>query len=235
MKKLLALILALAMVICLCACGGKEDPKPTEDQKEPAADVATEPVQEDPTEAPVVSDGLSMTTLLNAPESPAEDFDVVEYGNGDVVLELYLGDDEIVVIPESLGVTHIASYTFANDLPVKAIKLSNSVKVIEMGAFGLNNNLEYVACGSELQEIGNGAFQNCKNLKEILLSEALVKIGVGTFSGCASLSSVELPASTTDIHPKTFGGCADNFTIIGESGSVAEEYASSEGIAFQAK
>lgn len=232
MKKLLAMLLVLAMLLCLCACGGNNE-EPIEDEME--TPVETDAATQDEPEVPAVTGDITMEALMSAPESPAEDFTVIDHDNGVIELLGYTGDDEIVVIPESLGITQIASYVFANSSPVKAIRISNTVTSIEMGAFGLNENLELVVCGDSVEVIGEGAFQNCVNLREIILSEKVTLIEDAAFSGCEKLKSIEIPASVTEIEMLAFYPAPEGFTIIGEAGSVAEEHANSEGIAFESK
>lgn len=232
MKKLIALLLALVMVLSLAACG-----KDNDEQTGGETESADAQIQENGSEEkePVASGEITMAALMAAPESPAEDFSITEYEEGKAILLGYLGDDEIVVIPESLNITHIEKYTFANNTDVKAIRLSNSVEVIGFGAFGGCEALQLVACGDAIRELGESAFQNCYNLREITLKDGLTKIEAYALSGSDCLMSVEIPASVTEIHYAAFYAAAEGFTIIGEAGSYAEQYATEEGIPFQAK
>lgn len=236
MRKLIALLLALAM-LCFAGCG-KEAGNPSDDEGTKAP-VNTGAVQGDEqtetTEERVQSGEITMEDLLNAPESPVEDFNVIDYEEGGVYLEGYLGNDEIVVIPESLGVTHIANYIFNNDTPIRAIRFSDTVQVIGTSLFTGNNNLELVALGKGMREIGIGAFQGCSNLREIKVYDGLTTVRDSAFSSCDSLKEVYVPATVTEIEILAFFLMSDDFVIIGEAGSAAEEYANSEGITFQAK
>lgn len=237
MKKIIALLLALAM-LCFAGCGkgGNETPDNNDDTKAPvSADPTDNQGQENPNKETVSSSEITMEDLLHAPESSAEDFKVMTYGDGSVVLEGYLGDDEIMVIPESLGITRVAKYIFNNDAPIKAIRFSSTVKVIDMSAFTGNSNLQLVALGDGMQEIGLGAFQGCSNLREIKINDGLMKIDTNAFSSCDSLKEVTIPSSVTVIEPLAFFLLPSDFVIIGEAGSAAETYANSEGITFKAK
>lgn len=239
MKKIIALLLALAM-LCFAGCGkgGNETPDNNDDTKVPVNTDPTGNQGQEGTQKETVSNNngeITMEALMNAPESPVEDFDITDNGEAGVLLVEYLGDDEIVVIPESLGITHISAYTFANDCCVKAIRLSDTVVVLEKSAFALNENLQLVVCGSGLQEIGAGAFQNCTYLKEIKLNDGLLSIDKFALSGSECLTRVEIPASVTEITSAAFYAVVDGFVLVGEAGSAAETYANEEGIAFEAK
>ena len=183
----------------------------------------------------VVSGEITMEQLMAAPESPVEDFEITEYEEGKAILLGYLGDDEIVVIPESLNITHIEKYTFSKDCGVKAIRLSNTVQVLHQGAFGLNENLQLFVSGTGLVEIGAAVFQSCTNLREVVLNHGLLSIKEFAFGGLPHVNSIEIPASVTEMSTAVFFPSAEGFTIIGEAGSYAEQYAREEGIFFQAK
>lgn len=243
MKKFIALLLAIVMVLSLAACGGEKDPVSdnggNNSNDTPVNNEQTQPEEtKGGNDEPVVSGGISLNKLMNAPVSPESDFECMDQGNGGLVLLQYLGSSEVVVIPETwngMPITAISSYVFANDSSVKAIRLADNIEVVMGGAFGLNKNLEIVVCGNSLKKIDEAAFQSCSNLHTVVLNDGLETICGVSFSGCKSLVELEIPASVTEIQPMTFYNGPENLTIIGETGSAAEAYANSEGIAFQAK
>lgn len=178
---------------------------------------------------------ITLEALMNAPESPEEDFDVIDYGDGDVILEQYLGNDEIVVIPESLGISKISSYVFGYKSPVKAVKLADSIKVLEPRVFATNEILEIFVAGKGLIEISEATFQSCAKLREVVLNEGLKTIYGLTFTSCSSLKKVEIPDTVTYIQAGTFYSTPDDLTVIGKSGSIAESAATEDNVNFQAK
>ena len=178
---------------------------------------------------------ITLEALMNAPESPEEDFDVIDYGDGDVILEQYLGDDEIVVIPESLGISKISSYVFGYKSPVKAVKLADSIKVLEPRVFATNEILEIFVAGKGLIEISEATFQSCAKLREVVLNEGLKTIYGLTFTSCSNLKKVEIPDTVTYIQAGTFYSTPDDLTVIGKSGSIAESAATEDNVNFQAK
>lgn len=240
MKKILSLILVLVMMVSLVACGNSGETEQNAGEKENAG--SNEQVAPAETEggnqAPAVSTEITLEILMKAPESPESDFECVDHGDGDVELLRYLGNSEIVVIPATWNgkeITTVASYVFANDSTVRAIRLSDSVKTLEGGACGLNTALEIFVCGEGLEVIGEGAFQNCTNLREIVLNNGLIKLDPFCLSGSDHLMSVEIPETVTEIDYTAFYIVPDGFTLVGAAGSYAEEYANSEGLAFKAK
>lgn len=231
-RKILVLLTTICMLYGLVACGdnatntGNETNEITEDEENISADNAED-------EDISASDEITLETLLEYEASSENDF-MCSGTDTEQYINVYEGDDEIVVIPETingLSVTKIDGYVFANDSPVKAVKFADSIRTVSQGACGLNNNLEIVVCGSSLESIGAGAFQNCEALREVQLNEGLKTIGDFAFSGCTNLESLYIPSSVDNISFMAFIG-TDNLTIYGESGSYAETFASDNNIPF---
>lgn len=91
--------------------------------------------------------------------------------------------------------------------------------------------------------IGDNAFFGCTDLQFLYLPDSLTEIGDRAFYHCRSLSEVTIPASVTKIGAYAFGfykeqweawdiGQESEFTISGERGSVAEQYARRHGFTF---
>lgn len=239
MRKFVMTWMALLMAVSLVGCGGTSD-KP---QQSSSAGVNTDSGVQ--TEVPATDSGsipeageITLEQVMNHPESPEGDFECADHGNGDVELLGYSGDDEIVVIPETWNgkkITTISSYVFANDSPVKAIRLSDSVKEVMDSAFALNQSLQIFVCGNGMENIGVGAFQECANLHTVRLNEGLKVIEGASFGGCKSLLELEIPESVTEIQLMTFYNGPEDLVIVGVAGSEAERFATSEGIEFRAK
>lgn len=234
MKKIFVCFIALVLMVTCVACGTSEK-KPSEKD----SNILPSTSENDSTEdTKLKSNSISMEELLNHKESPDTDFFCTDDGNGGLVLMEYLGNDEIVVIPEKIDgkpIKSITKYVFANDCSVKAIKLSNSIEEISDFAFALNKNLQLVVCGNGLQTIGKSAFQACESLREISLPEGLKIIKSLAFSQCRGLNSVTIPSSVETIEVIAFNLMSDDFTLIGDADGVAESYAKSESINFKTK
>ena len=103
-------------------------------------------------------------------------------------------------------------------------------------AFTQNYQIELVICGSGLETIGENAFLECKNLSEVELNEGLQSIGQMAFCMCKTLNFVYIPESIEEIGTAAFGYLSpDDFVLQGKAGSVAETYAQSEEIKFEAQ
>ncbi len=154
-------------------------------------------------------------------------------------------------IPES--VTSIGSSAFENcDAMTKAV--INSSGSIGSKAFYDCDALESIEMGDGITSIGANMCYGCDSLKEIKFGKYITTIPDSAFRLCASLETVTLPrycqtvASnafaedtklttayimpyTTSIQDNSFSYPA-KMTIYGKSGSYAETYANSRGIAF---
>ncbi len=91
--------------------------------------------------------------------------------------------------------------------------------------------------GLPVTAIGDMAFYGCKELTSVTLPESIVSIGRFAFFNCTALSSVTVPGKVTFIGMNSMGYSEENgiftqnksFTVICESGSVAEQYATECG------
>lgn len=81
---------------------------------------------------------------------------------------------------------------------------------IESEAFA-GTDVAYVVCPNGMTEIGSRAFADCENL-----------------------AVIEIPASVETIAQDAFDGCS-GFTIVGEEGSAAQQFAIDAGLTFEAK
>ena len=96
-----------------------------------------------------------------------------------------------------------------------------------------------------MTEIGWYAFEGCSSLKSVTIPNSVTSIGSWAFEDCSSLKSVTIPKSVTEIGEYAFGYNRDNntyeyvkidgFTIYGEKGTAAEQYAKDNGFKFVVK
>lgn len=230
-KRVFTIIFATLLCIGLIACNNEQKTPNDNRSKNNAISNVSETSNSN-------VEKISVSDLLHHSTSPESDFFCDEGKDGGLVLIEYLGNDEIVVIPETINgkpITTIRQYVFSNNSSVKAIKLSSSVKKIDKMAFALNKSLQIVICGESLEEIGESTFQGCKSLYHVELNDCLKFIDHIAFSGCTSLKSIVIPSSVETIETFAFASMSEDFTIMGEPGSVAETYANMFGYNFEAK
>ena len=131
---------------------------------------------------------------------------------------------------------------------IKTITLESGVTSISDHAFRLCNNATSAAIPYGVKTIGDYAFLNCLSLTSVTIPEGVVSVGMYAFEGCTEMDYAVIPASVTGIKPYAFGfyrGTThqgehyyetdfpiEGFTIYGDAGSAAEEYAKQNGIRF---
>lgn len=94
-------------------------------------------------------------------------------------------------------------------------------------------NLEYVHMGDGYRRIGDSDYSDCPNLSKVDIGTSVEAIDDGAFKNCYSLKELYIPSNVKEISATAFWGIEDSITIIGETGSYAEAYASSMGIKFR--
>lgn len=122
-------------------------------------------------------------------------------------LQLYMGNDTEVTIPD--GVERIHHGAFSGNNTLIKVTIPNSVKVIE-----------------------GWAFDWCQNLENIVLPNNLEFIGQGAFFFCQSLTTIEIPASVQTIEDAPFPDCKNLYEI-----TVASEnknYIATDGVLYTA-
>ena len=131
--------------------------------------------------------------------------------NDHAVITQYTGQEENVVIPDTLSGVPVTEVTCKNDGDnyfnngiIKSVTFPASVKVINRMCYG-SKTLETVVLPEGVEEITEMAFSGCENLKNITLPSTLKEIGYSAFSGCSSLTSITLPAGLETLGSGVFG------------------------------
>ena len=152
------------------------------------------------------------------------DFSVSDIDGG-VRIDGYVGSDNVIVIPESIGgkaVIAIGTKAFSA-AAIRAVYVPDSVTFIEKGAFeGANAittlRLPFVGDGEEVTHFGhifgsdgysNHAVKVPTTLDMIILGEGVTEIDENAFSGCKTLSAVVLPVNVEKIGDFAFYECKD--------------------------
>ena len=231
MKKFISLILILSFVFCFAACGGNETPNENNDNN------IVENVGDNSDENNIITSSKEITLedLENAPVSPESDFEVYEPDSGVVIIDSYIGNEEIVVIPETINgktVTEIADGAFVNADTVRAVKLADTIEVVGENAFHAVDELEIIVTGSNLKKVEDYAFTNCPKLRCLELNDGLEYIG-----GCAIFSDPCLKEFYIPGSVKEIGSILpeEDAVVLCEAGSVAENYCKGLGCNYRIK
>ena len=127
--------------------------------------------------------------------SPESDFNYYEQG-GEVIITGYRGDDQSVVIPDSI----------------------NGMPVVMIGDSAFDGaNFESIVVPGTVRSIGSRAFGSCLNLRSVKLREGIAEIGSNAFDYCFSLSSITIPASVSNIGDGAFSNCEKLVEVIDNS------------------
>lgn len=215
MKKIISLLLVLSFVLCFAACGGNEAP----DENVNNNSVVDNADDNSDDNIITSSKEITLEDVENAPVSPESDFHYYDVEGGIEVV--YDGDDEIVVIPETIEgkkVVAVARRGFVNADTVRAVKLADTIEVVGENAFHAVDELEIIVAGVNLKKVEDYAFTNCPKLRCLELNEGLEYIGACGIGANPSLKSFYIPATvkTMDFLPEK------DAIVFCEAGSEAE-------------
>ena len=167
------------------------------------------------------ADDITMDDLKNHEETSAEDFEYGDGPNGSIVIDGYIGEDPIVVIPNEIDGKKVVDFgkTFTNNKDIIAIKIGDNIEEVAEGALTNCDNLKYIVFGKNVKAINNGLLGGQK-IEQVELNDGLEKLGCSP-SGVGLLSKIDIsiPESVTEI---CFSGAK---TMIVKAGSSAEAYA----------
>ena len=167
------------------------------------------------------ADDITMDDLKNHEETSAEDFEYGDGPNGSIVIDGYIGEDPIVVIPNEIDGKKVVDFgkAFTNNKDIIAIKIGDNIEEVAEGALTNCDNLKYIVFGKSVKTINNGLLGGQK-IEQVELNDGLEKLGCSP-SGVGLLSKIDIsiPESVTEI---CFSGAK---TMIVKAGSSAEAYA----------
>lgn len=157
--------------------------------------------------------------------------DFVFYSHDDgYYLVGYIGNDESITLPASIGGKsyEIYSYAFYRYDNLEAVDLSGA-SVIGIGdnSFNKCHNLASVKLPDSVTAIGAYAFNECENLSEVILGDnsVLASIGSHAFYDCESLTVINLGDKLASVGAYAFYGCDLADLELGSSITVIDEYA----------
>jgi hypothetical protein len=124
----------------------------------------------------------------------------------DRVLVKYRGRDDVVIIPERLGINRIGERAFAGNM-LKSVKIPAGVDVVESRAFAGCSFLREISLPNTVSVIGYRAFFNCVVLETVNMPYSLRHIEDGAFFNCRSLRVIDMPSTLRSIGSRAFSGC----------------------------
>lgn len=113
------------------------------------------------------------------------------------VLMKYMGDAEVVYVPDS--VTVIAEGAFEDNDAIRKVVLPARLKAIEYNAFAECDNLLEIDIPDSVTTIGSAAFANCKALCDVYIGKSVEEVGSGIFAGCCSLKDLDVSEKSTTL------------------------------------
>jgi len=119
---------------------------------------------------------------------------------------------------------------------INSVVIGKDITTVGNYAFAYINSIESITfeTGSKLERIGAAAFLYVLHTKEVVIPETVTYVGNSAFSYCSRLESVVVPASVELMLGRTFYK-SNSLTLTVTSGSYAEIYARTNGIAYTVK
>ena len=230
-KRLLVLGLAFTM-LAATACGTSSDGEnktskadktvtATSNSDKTSETQKNDDKKDDAKESYKSADDITMDDLKNHEETSAEDFEYGDGPNGSIVIDGYIGEDPIVVIPNEIDGKKVVDFgkAFTNNKDIIAIKIGDNIEEVAEGALTNCDNLKYIVFGKNVKVINDGLLGGSK-IEQIEFNDGLEKLGSNVCGvGLKSKIDVSIPESVTEM---TFRGAK---TLIVKSGSYAESYA----------
>lgn len=138
------------------------------------------------------------------------------------VLTEYRGSDGKVFIPD--GVVEIGEFAFYGNANLNKVTISDSVSVIDKGAFAYSG-LNEISLPNSVTYIGASAFEGCSDLTVANFGGGITSIDSGAFYGCSALTYVLIPNNVTFIGDKAFADCVNLKEVILPKGCQVAENA----------
>lgn len=137
-------------------------------------------------------------------------FQYKNYGNHIEITATSTTAKGVVEVPaeiDGLPVTTAGEHAFAGNQNITSVKLPDTLKYIERGAFQGDTALTSVTIPEGVTTIKDETFLNCMSLSNVFLPDTLKSIGVRAFYNCNSMISVKIPESVTKISSQAFDSC----------------------------
>ena len=132
--------------------------------------------------------------------------------NGEYSLLAYLGEENIVTLPEAVNGRDYCIYHFRG---ARHVTIPEGITRIDNEAFYEYSALESIHIPSSVASIGERAFMRCNSLKSVVIPDGVETICDSAFYECGALEFVHIPSSVTTIEGGAFSWCSNltNVTI----------------------
>lgn len=145
---------------------------------------------------------------------------------------------ESIVLPQSLEKIGMGAFSGCSEL--SAVSLPEGLKSLPDSCFRSCTSLTEIILPDSISEIEKYCFYGCTSLSYVYLGSSLTSLGSRAFYMCSALESLFIPDSAEALAFESSGyvlsegasAVKNGFTIFGEDGSAAENYASANGISF---
>ena len=145
---------------------------------------------------------------------------------------------EEINVPDS--VTDIGMGCFCGCAELSSAKLPDTFSTLPESCFRSCTSLGSFIVPESVHRIGAFCFSGCTSLKNVTFGSGLKGVGDCSFYMCGSLKGVYVPPSVTDIGICAFGYIpsdngavvAEDFVLLGDGSSAANEYAKENHITF---
>lgn len=203
-----------------------------------------------------VVDGVTYYYSYWEPSTEEIQITGAENASGDIVIPRFIDGNMVAKIADKAFFcnTEITSVTFPDVLPfigdhaftgctsLERVKLPlNDVK-LGTGCFKSCTALKYLDLGNFLTIIPDECFFGCNALAVVDLPETLSYVGKEAFYSCTDLKKIVIENDDINLEYRSFGSYyalredstahIEDFTIFGDPGSKAAEYADNYGFAF---
>ena len=149
------------------------------------------------------------------PASPEKDFKY-EIHDGKATVTGYSGNDEEVVIPDTLGgypVEAIGDRVFMSNEKIISIFIPEGIKKLGDDVFSMCSNLSDVSLPDGLLSIGSHTFHSCHSLTSLRIPDGVVSFGDCAFMWCENLVDFTIPDSVTSVGDNPFCQCQNMQSI----------------------